>query len=81
MNQAGKAPPLEIEDERSDLVKSRCARCGALFACGMDGPEPCWCAAYPLVMPLPQADAGCYCPACLAELTAKRLLESGAAPL
>jgi len=32
--------------------------------------RPCWCAAYPHVMPAPQKDAGCYCPACLGELTA-----------
>jgi len=57
--------------KRPDLQLFHCARCGAEFHCGTnDADSPCWCAAYPRVMPVPQQDAGCYCPACLGELTA-----------
>jgi hypothetical protein len=53
---------------------SACARCGALFTCAMaDGgapAQPCWCAALPLLMPLPAEGAGtCYCPDCLRLIT------------
>jgi hypothetical protein len=27
--------------------------------------EPCWCAALPAAVPLPQEGAGCWCRACL----------------
>ncbi len=63
--------PLETERNDPDINESRCARCGASFHCGMnDAGKPCWCAAFPRVMPVPRETAGCYCPACLAELTA-----------
>jgi len=48
--------------------KSRCARCGAPFHCGIDDADGCWCAKLP---PLPRevyADAaGCLCERCLRE--------------
>ncbi len=63
--------PIETAASRSDLMALCCARCGAEFHCGMnDADGPCWCAVYPHVMQVPQKDAGCYCPACLVELTA-----------
>lgn len=63
--------PIETAARRPDIKSSGCARCGAQFHCGTsDADRPCWCAAYPHVMPVPQKDAGCYCAACLAELTA-----------
>ena len=66
-------PAGPLEAEGSGATQSSCARCGAAFTCGMSaGQEPCWCAAYPPVMPVPQENAGCYCPACLGELTAQR---------
>jgi len=52
-------------------TSSRCLGCGSDFECGAGGAAPCWCAQYPRVMPVPQGGAGCYCPACLAELTAQ----------
>jgi hypothetical protein len=68
--------PVEIEAGRPNIRESRCVRCGAVFACAMiTGEASCWCAAYPQVMPVPQENAGCCCPACLGELTAR----SGAA--
>jgi hypothetical protein len=69
--------PLENAEAHPNLEGSRCARCGAPFHCGMNGPGPCWCAAYPQVMPVPQAGAGCYCPDCLAALTAEQMLGKG----
>ncbi|MGV7211038.1 cysteine-rich CWC family protein [Oxalobacteraceae bacterium A2-2] len=58
---------------------STCTRCGATFHCGMAdaadaaNSQPCWCAALPAVLPVPDAAAlsedqprpGCWCPACL----------------
>ncbi|HJV10612.1 MAG TPA: cysteine-rich CWC family protein [Burkholderiales bacterium] len=46
-----------------DLCADRCARCGALFACGRNQAR-CWCAALPRLEPLP--GRSCLCPACLA---------------
>jgi len=46
-----------------------CARCGALFECGMQaGLAECWCAKLPPIAP-PDATASCYCPRCLAEVS------------
>jgi uncharacterized protein len=55
---------------------SRCANCGAQFACGArsrgtslqgDTPTtPCWCASYPPVAPAGDASS-CLCPACMAS--------------
>jgi predicted Fe-S protein YdhL (DUF1289 family) len=43
---------------------SRCSRCGADFACGAtDCSTPCWCASYPPVSPV--GEAQCTCPSCL----------------
>ncbi|MCC6610979.1 MAG: cysteine-rich CWC family protein [Burkholderiales bacterium] len=48
---------------------SVCARCGALFDCGMEaGLGACWCAGFPLIAPTDPA-SGCYCPRCLAEVS------------
>jgi len=72
MEPTGEPSRLEEKGTGSNLTNSRCVRCGAAFECGANGPAPCWCAAYPRVMPVPQGNAGCYCPSCLAELTAQR---------
>jgi hypothetical protein len=70
--------PIETAVNRPDIKSFRCVRCGTEFHCGMNGADrPCWCADYPHLMPVPQKDAGCYCPACLDELTAGNV--SGAA--
>ena len=51
--------------------ETRCARCGAVFTCGMQaGQEPCWCAELPAIEPVPGRN--CLCQACL-----KDELESG----
>ena len=42
-----------------------CARCGAPLECN-PGPD-CWCAQLPS-RPMPEAPAGCLCPACLETL-------------
>jgi hypothetical protein len=66
------AGPLETDASRPGSNTSRCARCGAAFTCGMTaGDVPCWCAAYPRLVPVPPEGAGCYCPACLGELTGR----------
>jgi len=63
--------PIETAGNRPEAASLRCARCGEEFHCGMtDAHRPCWCAAYPRLLPVPQKEAGCYCPACLGELTA-----------
>jgi len=61
--------PIETAAARPEIGCSDCARCGAAFQCGA-GERSCWCAAYPHLMPVPQGDRACYCPACLAEMTA-----------
>ncbi|WP_348946281.1 cysteine-rich CWC family protein [Chitinibacter sp. FCG-7] len=54
-----------------------CASCGAAFHCGADDMDaPCWCMALPPVLPVPEADASCLCPTCLAA----RLQGSGVWP-
>jgi hypothetical protein len=46
-----------------------CARCGATFACSLEG--GCWCAAEPYRLPMPDSTAeDCLCPACLREAAA-----------
>jgi hypothetical protein len=63
--------PIETATIRTDGMNSGCARCGAVFRCGMiAGDRQCWCTAYPHVMPVPRDESVCYCPRCLAELTA-----------
>jgi hypothetical protein len=45
---------------------SLCPRCGAAFTCGMEAGLPeCWCATLPVLGTIPDATAGCFCPACL----------------
>lgn len=52
-------------------ASDRCARCGAPFECGMQaGRSECWCAQLPPIAP-PDAAASCYCPRCLAEVSAR----------
>lgn len=48
---------------------SKCTRCGAEFGCAMvDGSDaPCWCTQLPLVVAVPAAQAGCWCPDCLGQ--------------
>jgi hypothetical protein len=54
-------------DQRPGAAMSTCTRCGAEFGCAMaDGSDaPCWCTQLPPVVPVPGAQAGCWCPACL----------------
>lgn len=59
---------IETTASCREMNAARCTGCGAAFHCGA-GETSCWCAAYPHVMPVPRGAAGCYCPACLAELT------------
>lgn len=50
---------------------SVCARCGALFECGMEaGLGTCWCARLPPIAPSHPA-SGCFCPRCLAEVSSE----------
>ncbi len=53
---------------------SVCPRCGAEVACGMNNPDaPCWCTAYPAVMPVPQPGAAsCFCAECLQAVIAEQ---------
>jgi hypothetical protein len=52
-----------------------CARCGAAFACNLDG--GCWCAAEPYRLPLPTAThEDCLCPACLRKAAAQQASSS-----
>jgi hypothetical protein len=58
---------------------SVCPRCGAGLRCGMlAGDAQCWCVQLPNIMPVPaeasaalpaDANASCFCPACLQEIT------------
>ncbi len=54
-----------------------CPRCGAAFACGAAGPDPCACTRLVLGDALRQAlrerFTGCLCPACLQALGARPL--------
>lgn len=43
-------------------METTCIACGAQLDCN-PGPD-CWCAQLPFT-PMPEAPAGCYCPACL----------------
>jgi uncharacterized protein (TIGR00290 family) len=54
------------------LSGEACARCGAIFECGMKaGVEHCWCATVPPIAPS-AAFANCLCPRCLQEEIATR---------
>jgi len=48
-------------------MDTRCVRCGADFACDPDG--ACWCLKPPY-LPMPNLDATCLCPDCLARARA-----------
>jgi uncharacterized protein (TIGR00290 family) len=49
------------------LTSEACARCGAIFECGMKAAvEPCWCANLPALAPN-AAWSACLCPRCLRE--------------
>jgi len=66
--------PADRTANDSPVKNSRCARCGGGFHCAsIAGGSSCWCAALPNVMPVPGAEALCYCPSCLAELAARRV--------
>jgi len=50
--------------------RTRCARCGIVFECGLSA--DCWCAAEPYRVPMTRARGGdcgadCLCRACLRE--------------
>jgi hypothetical protein len=48
-----------------------CARCGAEFACNLNG--DCWCTAEPYRLPVPDRDAeDCLCPQCLRQRAGER---------
>jgi hypothetical protein len=34
------------------------------------GADPCWCTAFPPVLPVPGVEASCWCPACLEQQVA-----------
>jgi hypothetical protein len=55
-------------------MESTCTRCGARFGCAMraGSDAPCWCTQLPAVVAVPEASAGCWCPACLAAHIAEQ---------
>jgi len=65
------------------VMSDTCPRCGAAFACGAAGPQPCACASVGLSPALRQALAqrfeGCLCRACLQALANGAPLEPAAA--
>jgi len=51
----------------------RCPDCGRGFHCGIANDTPCWCATeFPALMPLNDAETGCYCRECLGKRIAAR---------
>ena len=62
----------QAHDMTSTATSSRriaCARCGALFDCGLSA--ECWCAAEPYRLPMTKAALeDCLCPACLRKAAA-----------
>jgi len=65
------------------VLSDTCPRCGAAFACGAAGPQPCACAGVGLSTALRQVLAqrfeGCLCKACLQALVDGAPLEPAAA--
>ena len=65
------------------VLSDTCPRCGAAFACGAAGPQPCACAGVGLSAALRQELAqrfeGCLCKACLQALVDGAPLEPAAA--
>ena len=60
----------------NDLVAEKtniCPGCGARFVCGAEaGLQTCWCMEKPMGLFEPEADARCYCPACLSMRISER---------
>jgi hypothetical protein len=55
----------EHEDLLSILPKTKnCILCGEEFSCGAHTGS-CWCNDFPQTIPVPNDNAGCYCPKCL----------------
>ena len=49
-----------------ESINSECADCGAPFVCGaVAGSHSCWCMGKPVRLLEVDAEASCYCPACL----------------
>lgn len=63
-----------------DKPNKRCAECGAAFVCDYAlGKQTCWCSQnFPAVMPMKNAELGCYCPVCLEKKIAALMLEASA---
>lgn len=62
---------------------SICLRCGMSFSCAMLGEMdgPCWCVALPAAVPVPGADATCWCPGCLKlHIAAQKAAADGEGP-
>ncbi len=56
------------EGRRDGGAQSNCARCGALFHCGIDDVDGCWCARLPaLPREVLAVSAGCLCEHCLRQ--------------
>ncbi len=66
--------PTTTAEAPPAIGPSVCPRCGTGFRCGMvSGDATCWCTQLPPLLPVPAADdttTTCFCPKCLAELTA-----------
>ncbi|MGH8750628.1 MAG: cysteine-rich CWC family protein [Burkholderiales bacterium] len=63
-----------------DQPNKNCAECGVLFVCGYAlGKKECWCSRdFPAVMTMKNAEAGCYCAACLEKKIASLFAASRA---
>ena len=58
---------------KAPVENRRCPDCGQAFHCGIAVDSPCWCATeYAALMPLTDAEAGCYCRKCLEKRIAAR---------
>lgn len=53
-------------------MSTRCGRCGEPMACGAGQDAPCWCNAFPPVLP-PDPTLTCLCPTCLAKTLRVRI--------
>ena len=54
-----------LTDPSPPAGPDRCEACGAPFACGIDSPAGCWCAALPTLARAPAPGSRCLCPACV----------------